>query len=58
MIITRGKLIDIGCVDLWRFGGLPWECVGIAPDIRVEQTEADILVRTDKQLECAIEMLK
>ena len=58
MIITRGKSIDIGCIDLRRFGGLPWEWAGIAPDIRIEQTEADILVGTDKQLEYAIEMLK
>jgi len=58
VIITRGKSIDIGCIDLRRFGGLPWEWVGIAPDIRVVQTEPDILAGRNKQLEYAIEMLK
>ena len=56
--LPSGKSIDIGFIDIRRYDGLPWEWLGIAPDIRVEQTEADILAGRDKQLEYAIEMLK
>ena len=45
-------------IDFGRYDGLPWEWLGIPPDIRVEQTETDILAGRDKQLEYAIEMLK
>ncbi len=56
--LPSGKSIDIGFIDIRRYDGLPWEWLGIAPDIRVEQTEADVLAGRDKQLEYAIEMLK
>ena len=56
--IPSGKSIEIGFIDIRRYDGLPWEWLGIAPDVRVEQTEADILDGRDKQLEYAIEMLK
>lgn len=56
--LPSGKMIDIGTVDNRRYDGLPWEWLGIPPDIRVKQTEADILSGRDKQLEYAIEMLK
>ena len=56
--LPSGKSIDIGFIDIRRYDGLPWEWLGIPPDIRVEQTEADILAGRDKQLEYAIEMLK
>lgn len=56
--LPSGKSIEIGFIDIRRYDGLPWEWLGIAPDIRVEQTEADILAGRDKQLEYAIEMLK
>jgi hypothetical protein len=57
-ILPSGKSIDIGFIDIRRYDGLPWEWLGIAPDVRVEQTETDILAGRDKQLEYAIEMLK
>ena len=56
--LPSGKSIEIGFIDFRRYDGLPWEWLGIAPDIRVEQTEADILAGRDKQLEYAREMLK
>lgn len=56
--LPSGKSIEIGFIDFRRYDGLPWEWLGIPPDIRVEQTEADILSGKDKQLEYAIEMLK
>ena len=56
--LPSGKSIEIGFIDIRRYDGLPWEWLGVAPDIRVEQTEADILAGRDKQLEYAIELLK
>jgi len=56
--LPSGKSIDIGFIDIRRYDGLPWEWLGIAPDVRIEQTEEDILAGRDKQFEYAIEMLK
>jgi carboxyl-terminal processing protease len=56
--LPSGKSIEIGFTDFRRYDGLPWEWLGIPPDIRIEQTEADILAGRDKQLEYAIELLK
>lgn len=56
--LPSGKSINIGFIDIRRYDGLPWEWLGVAPDIRVVQTEADIKQGRDKQLEYAIDMLK
>jgi len=56
--LPSGKWISIPSGYIERFDGLTWEWIGIAPDIRVEQTEADIKNGRDKQLEYAINMLK
>jgi len=56
--LPSGKMINVGTIDLRRYDNLPWEWLGVAPDIRVEQTEADIQAGRDKQLEYAIELLK
>lgn len=56
--LPSGKMIEIGTVDLRRYDGLPWEWLGIPPDIRVVQTEEDIKQGRDKQLEYAISLLK
>ena len=56
--LPSGKSMEIGFIDLRRYDGLPWEWLGIPPDIRVEQTETDILAGRDKQLEYAIDLLK
>ena len=56
--LPSGKTIFVGTTDLRRYDGLPWEWVGVSPDIRVEQTEQDIINGIDKQLEFAINMLK
>ncbi len=55
--LPSGKMIHIptGCIT--RYDGVPWELVGIAPDIRVPQTEADIREGRDRQLEYAIGLL-
>jgi C-terminal processing protease CtpA/Prc len=37
---------------------VPWELVGIAPDIRIDQTEEDITQGRDRQLEFTIELLR
>jgi len=56
--LPSGKMIHIGTTDLRRYDGLPWEWLGIPPDIRVVQTEEDINQGRDKQLEYAIDMLR
>jgi len=56
--LPSGKSINIGFIDIRRYDGLPWEWLGVAPDIRIVQTEADIKQGRDKQLEYAIDMLK
>ncbi|NQU84226.1 MAG: hypothetical protein HQ541_00550 [Mariniphaga sp.] len=56
--LPSGKTIFVGTTDLRRYDGLPWEWIGVAPDIRVPQTEEDISQGIDKQLEYAINFLK
>jgi len=56
--LPSGKMINIGTVDLRRYDGMPWEWLGVPPDIRVVQTETDINNGRDKQLEYAIDILK
>jgi carboxyl-terminal processing protease len=56
--LPSGKSISIGFIDIRRYDGLPWEWLGVAPDIRVEQTEADIQAGRDLHLEYAIDLLK
>jgi carboxyl-terminal processing protease len=56
--LPSGKKIYVGTTDLRRYDGLPWEWIGVAPDIRIEQTKEDLANGKDKQLEYAINMLK
>ena len=56
--LPSGKSISIGFIDIRRYDGLPWEWLGVTPDIRVEQTEADIQTGRDLQLVYAIDLLK
>jgi hypothetical protein len=56
--LPSGKKIFVGTTDLRRYDGLPWEWIGVAPDILVEQTREDIKNGKDKQLEYAIRLLK
>jgi len=56
--LPSGKKVYIGTLDLRRYDGLPWEWIGVAPDIRIEQTKEDLANGKDKQLEFAINMLK
>ena len=55
--LPSGKMIYIGTIDLRRYDGFPWEWLGVPPDIRVVQTEADIKQGRDMQLEYAIQLL-
>ncbi len=56
--LPSGKWFEIGNLDIRRYDGLPWEWLGVAPDIRVEQPEADLRAGHDRQLEYAIDRLK
>jgi len=56
--LPSGKMIYIGTIDLRRYDALPWEWLGVPPDIRVIQREADAEAGHDRQLEYAIEMLR
>jgi len=56
--LPSGKLIHIPTWCICRYDGVPWELVGIAPDIRVDQTEEDIAQGVDRQLESALELLR
>jgi hypothetical protein len=55
--LPSGAEIGVPTGDVRRYDGLPWEWLGVAPDIRVEQTETDHANGRDKQLEYAIEFL-
>jgi hypothetical protein len=55
--LPSGAEIGVPTGGARRYDGLPWEWLGIPPDIRVEQTEADRASGRDKQLEYAIEYL-
>jgi len=57
-LLPSGKSIHVGTCDLRRYDGLPWEWLGIPPDIRIEQTEEDVREGRDRQLEYAIDLLK
>lgn len=56
--LPSGKLIHIPTWCITRYDGVPWETVGVAPDIYVEQTIEDVLSGVDRQLEFAIEFLR
>ena len=56
--LPSGRMISIGTTDNRRYDGLPFEWLGIPPDIRIVQTEADIRQGRDKQLEYAIDILR
>jgi C-terminal processing protease CtpA/Prc len=56
--LPSGKMIHIPTWCICRYDGVPWELVGIAPDIRVVQTEEDVAQGLDRQLEYAIRLLR
>lgn len=56
--LSCGFTIRVSTVYAVRLDGLPIEWNGVLPDIRVPQTEEDIKIGIDKQLEYAIDMLK
>ena len=56
--LPSGKMIHIPTWCITRYDGVPWEVIGIEPDIRVVQTEEDVAQGTDRQLEYAIELLR
>lgn len=56
--LPSGKIIFVGTTDWRRYDGLPYEWIGVPPDILVQQTKEDIKNGIDKQLEFAIAMLQ
>jgi len=52
--LPSGKLISTPTGYFERYDGQPVEWLGVSPDIRIIQTEADIKAGRDKQLEYAI----
>jgi len=56
--LPSGKRIFVGTTDWRRYDGLPYEWIGVPPDILIQQTKEDIENGIDKQLEYAIEFLK
>jgi hypothetical protein len=56
--LPSGKKIFVGTTDWRRYDGLPYEWIGVPPDILVRQTREDIDNGRDLQLEYAINMLK
>jgi len=57
-VLPSGKIICVGSGYLARYDGLPFESIGIEPDIRVEQTAQDINDGHDKQLEYALQFFR
>ena len=55
--LSNGILVHVGTMDIRRYDGLPFEGIGISPDILIRQSEDDILSGHDLQLEAAIELL-
>ena len=56
--LPSGIMINIPTGYGLRYDGQQIEWLGVPPDIRVEQTEDDIINGRDKQLEYAIDLLK
>jgi len=56
--LPSGNKIRVSSRFFYRYDGQPIEWNGIVPDILVEQTESDLLLGEDKQLEYAIEYLE
>ena len=56
--LPSGKLISTPTGYFERYDGQPIEWLGVTADIRVEQTDEDIINGRDKILEFAINMLK
>lgn len=56
--LPSGKKIFVGTTDWRRYDGLPYEWIGVPPDILVQQSKEDIENGRDKQLEYAIHRLK
>jgi len=56
--LPSGKMIHIPTWCITRYDGVAWEGAGIAPDIRVQQTEEDVAQGFDRQLEHALGLLR
>ncbi|MCA9734784.1 MAG: hypothetical protein H6696_09150 [Deferribacteres bacterium] len=56
--LPSGIMINIPTGYGLRYDGQHFEWLGVPPDIRIVQTEADVQGGRDKQLEYAIELLK
>jgi C-terminal processing protease CtpA/Prc len=55
--LPSGKLFHIGNLDVRKYNGIPFENIGIVPDILVSQSMEDINTGHDQQLEFAIALI-
>ncbi|MFC1583344.1 S41 family peptidase [Candidatus Neomarinimicrobiota bacterium] len=55
--LESGMLVHVGTIDIRRYDDLPFEDIGIGPDLLVPQTESDIATGRDLQLEAALSLL-
>jgi len=58
LTLPSGKRIHIPTWCICRYDGVPWERVGVAPDIRVDQTTEDVAQGLDRQLEYAMGLFR
>lgn len=56
--LANGILVHVGTMDIRKYDDLPFENIGICPDLLVEQSEKDIDNDRDLQLETALELLR
>ena len=56
--LPSGKMIHVPTWCIRRYDGVPWEWVGIGPDVRVAQSPEDVARGVDRQLEQAIAILR
>ncbi len=56
--LPSGRKINLSTKFIRRYDGQPIEWNGVPPDVRVEQTQADIQAGRDRQLEYAIAYLR
>jgi hypothetical protein len=56
-LLPNGQVFSFGTYDYRRYDGLPWESVGVEPDVVVPQTPAHVAAGRDRQLEVAMRLL-
>ena len=57
-VLPNGATMSVGTYDFRRYDGIPWETVGVSPDVRVPQTPVHAAAGGDPQLEYALNLLR